>query len=367
MFGFPSAIGSVLQDLTPASRLARYESLLRTLDELSGLADPAAVARLIRDRLDSIVPSSACRLLVMGPDGYLTVDTWGRGADGSQSVQESTVLSGWDAQVWNRGEGLTIEPGAADDGSGGHAPLPAHLRGQGTSCIRVIPVFRGRARAGVLCVAMSDPSPCAFDPERPVDLPRLVAAQLVERVSGMLLRAAQGDEATQRASRDPLTGALNGDSMRVQAEAMLSTSRRQGMPISVLLAEIDDFHGLSRRLGAAASDDVLRDLVPRLRTLTRDGDSFGRLEEGRFMFALYPCGPDEAVAVAERIRRGIEAAGRADGGAPDAAAALTVSVGASSSTGRGVVSIETLVDLAERSLAQAMTAGGNRSVLNRDR
>ena len=110
------------------------------------------------------------------------------------------------------------------------------------------------------------------------------------------------DELEYRALHDPLTGLPNRSLVLDRAEQMLARSRRQDLPVTALLMDIDGFKQLNDRFGHEAGDEVLRQVAARLKTVLRENDTVGRLGGDEFVMLVDTVGLDVAPElVAERI------------------------------------------------------------------
>jgi len=101
---------------------------------------------------------------------------------------------------------------------------------------------------------------------------------------------------------DPLTGLSNRGALLSMLFRETDRVQRMNTPLSVMLFEVDDLSHWRRRLGATACDDLLVQVVGRVRRLLRSYDLFGRMGPAGFALALPGCTPVNAVLLAERIR-----------------------------------------------------------------
>jgi diguanylate cyclase (GGDEF)-like protein/PAS domain S-box-containing protein len=160
------------------------------------------------------------------------------------------------------------------------------------------------------------------------------------------------------ASVDPLTGILNRRSIFKTLEREAAIAKRRSRPLSILMVDIDHFKSLNDTRGHIVGDAVLRAVASRLKTASRMGDHAGRYGGEEFLVVLPDTDADDAVRVAERIRRQVAAD-------DENGAAVTVSVGASTLT-EAHVAIEQFIDTADRALYEAKRKGRNRVVHSRD-
>ena len=168
-------------------------------------------------------------------------------------------------------------------------------------------------------------------------------------------------EANQRlealASIDPLTGASNRRFFLDQAAIEISRARRLGLPLSVVMLDIDFFKAVNDRHGHEAGDRVLVELARTIRATLRSGDIFARLGGEEFILMLPGQDLTEAAQMAERLRQRIEASDCE--GCP---AHITVSAGVTGLQGEGD-RIGDLLRRADLALYQAKAQGRNQVCL----
>lgn len=105
-----------------------------------------------------------------------------------------------------------------------------------------------------------------------------------------------------QARTDNLTGALNRRALDEEAEREISRCRRQGLPLSLIVLDIDHFKILNDARGHDAGDIALRSFVSLLSTKLRSQDWIGRSGGEEFMVLLPETPMSEALEVAERMR-----------------------------------------------------------------
>jgi diguanylate cyclase (GGDEF)-like protein len=114
-------------------------------------------------------------------------------------------------------------------------------------------------------------------------------------------------ELAEQASTDPLTGAMNRRAMEQAALRETARSIRSGQALSMMVIDIDRFKLLNDSRGHAAGDRALQALVCRVRSILRQQDSIARTGGEEFAILLPGTTEVDALAVAERVRRAIEA------------------------------------------------------------
>ncbi len=151
---------------------------------------------------------------------------------------------------------------------------------------------------------------------------------------------------------DPLTGLGNRRAFDEALAVEMARARRAGGSMGVVILDVDHFKQFNDRHGHQAGDDALVTVAKVLAQEARAEDRACRI--GGEEFALLLPGADDAAAaaVAERVRRAVEAAGAEPAG-------VTVSLGVAASRGddpRG------LLESADARLYVAKAAGRNRVV-----
>ena len=135
-----------------------------------------------------------------------------------------------------------------------------------------------------------------------------------------LLAAELGHQAT----HDPLTGLPNRTALSQQGRALLERAQRSGVPVSVLLLDLDRFKEINDTLGHAAGDALLCEVAKRLRSHVVPGDVLARLGGDEFALVLPERTTVEARAVAWRIRTSLFDVFGNDGVRIDAEASIGV-------------------------------------------
>ena len=158
------------------------------------------------------------------------------------------------------------------------------------------------------------------------------------------------------ATQDGLTGLCTRRHFVDLAEWAMEKSRRNGQPVSVLMMDADYFKHINDTLGHAVGDRVLKALGRISHGECRTADLAGRYGGEEFAFLLPATPANTALAVAERLRRVVEAEVAHEAGLEKP---VTVSIGVASSTG-GKTGLAQLIDLADGALYQAKRAGRNR-------
>ena len=113
---------------------------------------------------------------------------------------------------------------------------------------------------------------------------------------------------------DPLTGITNRRGFFQSGERLMIRSRLAHMAIAVILFDIDHFKRINDLFGHSAGDHVLAAFCRLAGALLRPTDLFGRLGGDEFACLLPDVTRQDALALAERLRRAFEAASHTVGG-----------------------------------------------------
>ncbi len=159
-----------------------------------------------------------------------------------------------------------------------------------------------------------------------------------------------------RATLDELTGTYNRRLLFERLRAELARSKRYQYPTTCLILDVDELDAINSRFGTLAGDRVLQETAALLRECTRLYDVIARYASDEFALVLPQTKAEQALRVAERLRRRFETH---DFAAGDASPRVTVSIGLAAfpTDGEGV---EDLLQAAESALLAAKRSGKNR-------
>jgi two-component system cell cycle response regulator len=150
-------------------------------------------------------------------------------------------------------------------------------------------------------------SDIVIKPIDPEELAARVKTQVRKKRYLDALRA-RLDQSMELAVTDQLTGLHNRRYMRVQLEQFVKRSNMGGMPVSILLCDIDHFKKVNDIHGHSAGDDVLREFGRRLSENIRPMDLACRYGGEEFVVIMPETTQGLAHAAAERIRMTVEEA-----------------------------------------------------------
>lgn len=145
---------------------------------------------------------------------------------------------------------------------------------------------------------------------------------------GSRLRAKRAtDKLLRTVVTDVLTGIANRRGFDLALEREWARAGREGVPLSLLMADVDHFKAFNDTLGHQAGDDCLRAVAAALGTVARrPGDMAARFGGEEFVVLLYACEPADAVGLAEAARASVEGLAIAHAASPSADH-VTLSIG----------------------------------------
>ena len=155
---------------------------------------------------------------------------------------------------------------------------------------------------------------------------------------------------------DELTGLYNRRHLVNVAFAVLTQAQRDKTPLSLLLLDLDHFKQINDTYGHPTGDEVLRQVSKKLRQLSRPSDTLARIGGEEFCLLMPNTSTHDALQVADRLRREIEASELGD---LNSHANPTISIGVTTGYG-GSLTFEQLYSFADKALYQAKSLGRNR-------
>ncbi len=176
---------------------------------------------------------------------------------------------------------------------------------------------------------------------------------------------------------DYLTGVWNRRMVIGLLEREIARAARLGLPVSVVMYDLDHFKSINDTLGHAAGDRALIEVSAAVSRQLRGYDLLGRLgdQEGdgteasdellgryggeEFLVVLPGHGPEDGELVAERLRQAIEALQTFEGHDRR----ITASFGVASTAAGARVSANELIQAADEALYAAKEGGRNRVVV----
>ncbi len=216
--------------------------------------------------------------------------------------------------------------------------------GGGPGRARCIPIRVGARALGALLVRHEEPL-------RPVD--ERLLAETVGYAGPLLANLRTLSDARELALTDALSGLANRRALDDTFLRQVAQARRSGMPLSVLMLDLDRFKLVNDRYGHDRGDEVLARVSLVIRESARDSDFKARFGGEEFVVLLPDTDRDGAVVVAEKLREEVGAIAH-----PGVERSVTVSIGVATFPADGD-SPETLLHSADLALYAAKHAGRN--------
>ena len=190
----------------------------------------------------------------------------------------------------------------------------------------------------------------------------VVLAALLFELTSLFRRTVQANRRLEQISlTDPLTGISNRRAFDQALATEWRRARRERIPLSLLLLDIDLFKGFNDRYGHPAGDDCLRRIAQALMAESnRAGDVIARIGGEEFAILLPAVEEAEALQTAEAVHARVAELGIEHGAS--AFGRVSVSIGVATSHGPlGTAEAATLIETADQALYAAKASGRNRS------
>lgn len=169
-------------------------------------------------------------------------------------------------------------------------------------------------------------------------------ADVSERIEGLSM------EITELSPSDDLTSLAKENVFNNVLWREYNRSDRYKEPMSVVLAEVDQYERIVEKHGAGEGDRLLKHVASILLQIVRETDLAARYGQERFAIIMPQTAEKGALEFAERLRKAVEE-GRLDinGGST----AISVAIGVASVPGEGIRTAPDLVDKAAKALNDA--------------
>jgi diguanylate cyclase len=162
-------------------------------------------------------------------------------------------------------------------------------------------------------------------------------------------------EAHHLALLDTVTGLPNRLAYEERIAQEFARWKRFGDPLSMLVWDVDDFKSINDRFGHQAGDKALRVIARSLKARLRETDFIARFGGEEFVCLLCGSGSEEALKVADEMRRSVEDNGFHSSGRP---VSVTISCGIADF--RPDDTVDAVFSRADKALYAAKKAGKNR-------
>ncbi len=183
---------------------------------------------------------------------------------------------------------------------------------------------------------------------------RLRTGQRILHLEGRLVEARE--DLRFKATHDALTSIFNRGVIMDLLGREVSRSRRENIPIAILLCDLDHFKRINDSYGHLIGDDVLKEATRRLLLSVRSYDYVGRFGGEEFLVILNNCPAASTAGRAEEIRRAMSSSPvQTNAGA----LSITISMGVHQTDNWGSGTVEELLHEVDAALYAAKAAGRN--------
>jgi two-component system cell cycle response regulator len=163
-----------------------------------------------------------------------------------------------------------------------------------------------------------------------------------------------------KATHDTLTGVWNRGAILETLDRETLRSRREGISLGVLIADLDHFKSVNDTYGHLAGDAVLREVTKRMQTDVRPYDAVGRYGGEEFLVLLPGCNGSDTRDKAERLRQAII---REPIETHAGALNVTMSIGAVATGDWPGDTSNQILQMADLALYRAKEEGRNRTIM----
>lgn len=163
-----------------------------------------------------------------------------------------------------------------------------------------------------------------------------------------------------KATHDTLTGVWNRGAILETLDREISRSRRERLPLGVLIVDLDHFKSINDAYGHLTGDTVLREVTRRMQTGVRPYDAVGRYGGEEFLVLLPGCDGSQTREKAERLRESIA---QVPVHTPTGPLKITMSIGAVAAADWPHETANRILQMADSALYRAKEGGRNRTVM----
>ncbi|MCC4601038.1 diguanylate cyclase [Xanthomonas melonis] len=329
------SVAALQRSTADLNLLSRYTGLLQSCVSAEEALD--VTSRTLASLLPGIAGS--VYLLRASQDRAEAISHWGE-----PLVQSAPHLLPEQCWALRRGQPHTVDD-LRRDAPCAHIEAPDTAMPVATACL---PMSAQGTQLGFLFLSTPGPGP----------MPRLEIAEAAAEQLSLALSNLRLRESLRRQSiRDALTGLYNRRYLEESLSHELARCARRGLPLSVLMLDVDHFKQFNDSQGHAGGDLLLAAVGELLLTRLRAEDVACRYGGEEFTVILPEADGEEAMRVAEQIRGHVAALAVSDG--QRALPRVTASIGVASFPVDGELG-SSLIQKADAALYAAKRGGRNR-------
>ncbi|HXZ99434.1 MAG TPA: diguanylate cyclase [Candidatus Binatia bacterium] len=327
----------------PGGGLAR--ALSDAAQALQNEHDPMRILNVIADQLCGVVPVKEMAIYVADYETHQMIPVLATGPEREEILADTFSL---DAGL----AGWALAQGTAQNISDASThPLARQVPGTPVEkeSLLLVPLVAGDHKLGLIS--------CWREGVDRFSGRDLEAAGLFGHIASSAWHNAQlYEELLNAAMTDPLTRLYNSRWLRDAAHRDLERAARDGLPVTLLLLDLDHFKMVNDSAGHAAGDLLLQRVALQLRTAVRATDAVVRLGGEEFVVLLHAASLEQAARIGEALRVAVRQIPVPAGSPMER---LTVSVGIAAHPQHGE-DLDQLLAAADRAMYSAKHNGRDR-------
>lgn len=284
----------VARDITERKRAEELQAATYAVSEAAHDAvDLTSLFREIDQIIAKLVPLAGLAVATCTPGTSELTLSYERNLPELPSDMQTTFLKRYCSEAVLNGRPRTL----SDDEL--LATRPGKAATDADQPYLVMPLIDQKEAVGALILKSRDGAGYS-DKDR--ELLHFVSAQIATAIKRRQLT----EELMQSARYDDLTGLPNRRLLHDRIRSALARSRGRGTRMAVLFIDIDGFKQVNDSLGHATGDRLLKKVAQRLKECLREEDTVARLGGDEFVVLVEDLGtPQDAVAIAEKVRSAI--------------------------------------------------------------
>lgn len=225
------------------------------------------------------------------------------------------------------------------------------VRLEGMESLLVIPLLWNEQAIGSFAVAAQRPR--AFGPDK-----REMLSVIANHAAVSIANAQMYGQMEKLATTDGLTGLTNHRTFQERFAEMLARAERTGVPITLLLTDVDHFKKVNDTYGHPVGDQVLIGVARVARECVRKIDLAARYGGEEFAIVLEGTSLEGGIQLADRIRKEVQEQSFASDKGPFS---VTLSLGIATYPTDGA-DTASLIARADQALYEAKRSGRNRAI-----
>jgi diguanylate cyclase (GGDEF)-like protein/PAS domain S-box-containing protein len=343
--GFAAVWEDVTEHVATETELERRNTELTVVGELAELLQ----AVMSSDEVFELAASFGARLFDALSGGLFLGNESGSLVEAMASWGDDT----WSEHVFAPDDCWALRRGRRHGGlNGDSAPRCPHIR-EGPAAFLCVPLVAQGQAIGLLHIVAADQTARGGRPSSAAE--EALAVTFAKHIGLALTNLRLLETLRHQSIRDPLTSLFNRRYFEETLEREIKRAERNGLPLSLMMLDIDHFKSFNDTYGHAPGDALMRDLSAVLFRHTRGGDVACRMGGDEFLVLLPETSFEAALRRAQELREAVEGLEVAHIGVE---VWITVTVGVATFPDHADA-MSSLVSAADAAMYRAKRAGGN--------